>query len=166
VFINASGQLGTLTSSKRFKKDIQAIDSLSDKLLQLRPVAFRYKQAVEDGVQYGLIAEEVAEVFPELVQYDAEGKPFTVYYHLLTPLMVNELQKEHRQNLAQQAELAGFQQKDAARQAEIASLRQQLVAQQQQQQQQAAELAALQLKLSQLDRLIQASYPEFRLSQK
>jgi septal ring factor EnvC (AmiA/AmiB activator) len=105
----------------------------------------------------------VAEVFPELVQYDAEGKPFTVYYHLLTPLLLRELQKEHQQNVAQQTELAGFQQKDAARQAELVSLRQQLVGQQQKQ---ATEMAALQLKLNQLDKLVQASHAEIRLSQK
>ncbi|MBC8121268.1 MAG: tail fiber domain-containing protein [Gemmatimonadaceae bacterium] len=173
VFINSSGQLGTVTSSKRFKKNIHSIGSVGDKLLRLRPVSFRYKQAAENGiqpVQYGLIAEEVAKVFPELVQYDKEGKPFTVYYHLLTPLLLSELQKEHHQNVSQQAkltqhqaELSAFKHRDAKQQAELASLKQQFVAQQQQQ---STQLAALQLKLNQLDRVVQASNSEIRLSQK
>ncbi len=112
VYVNANGQLGTVTSSKRFKKDIHSLGTVSDKLLNLRPVSFRYKESAEDGtypVQYGLIAEEVAKVYPDLVQYDKEGKPFTVYYHLLTPLILRELQKEHQQNVAQQQALVAQQ---------------------------------------------------------
>ncbi len=126
VFINASGQLGTVTSSKRFKKDIHTLGTVSDKLLDLRPVSFRYKEAAADGtypIQYGLIAEEVAKVYPDLVQYDKDGKPFTIYYHLLTPLLLSEVQKEHQQNVTQQAELASFKQRDAQQQAELASLK-------------------------------------------
>ncbi|MBC7882555.1 MAG: tail fiber domain-containing protein [Anaerolineae bacterium] len=166
VFVNASGQLGTLTSSKRFKSGIKDIGSAGDKLMKLRPVTFRYKEAAENGthpLQYGLIAEEVAKVYPELVQYDKDGKPFTVYYHLLTPLLLSELQKEHRQNASQQAELANFKQREIKQQAEFASLKQQFVVQQQQQ---TAQLAALQVKLNQLDRVVQASNSELRLSQK
>ena len=101
VYIDSNGQLGTVTSSRRFKKDIHDMGSVTDRLMQLRPVTFRYKEAAENGahpVQYGLIAEEVAKVYPELVQYDKAGKPFTIYYHLLTPMLLNELQKAHRQN--------------------------------------------------------------------
>jgi len=100
VFINSSGQLGTIKSSERFKYDIQDIRTTSDRLMDLRPVSFRYKDASDDGThptQYGLIAEEVAKVYPDLVQYDKQGKPFTVYYHLLTPMMLNELQKAHQE---------------------------------------------------------------------
>jgi trimeric autotransporter adhesin len=126
VFINANGQLGTRTSSRRFKRDINNLGSLSERLLKLRPVSFRYKQATEQGkhpLQYGLIAEEVAKVFPELVQYDKEGKPFTVYYHLLTPLMLSELQHEHAKNQQQQAELASEKAQLASQKAQLASLR-------------------------------------------
>jgi len=108
VYINSSGQLGTVTSSQRFKYDIHNIGSTSDKLMDLRPVTFRYKEAADDGshpLQYGLIAEEVAKVYPDLVQYDKQGKPFTVYYHLLTPIMLDQLQKAHRQLEAQRTEL-------------------------------------------------------------
>jgi len=111
VYINSNGQLGTLTSSRRFKFDIKDIGAKSDKLMDLRPVTFRYKEAAGDGthpIQYGLIAEEVAKVYPDLVQYDKQGKPFTVYYHLLTPIMLNELQKAHQQLAEQQAEFTSF----------------------------------------------------------
>jgi len=108
VIITPSGQLGTVTSSARFKFDVHSLGAVSDRLMSLRPVTFRYKESSPDGshpVQYGLIAEEVAKVYPDLVQYDSQGKPFTVYYHLLTPMMLNELQKAHRQAETQEAEI-------------------------------------------------------------
>ncbi len=98
VFVNSSGDLGTSTSSRRFKEDIAEVGAESERLLALRPVSFRYtKEAAGEGerpLEYGLIAEEVAEVFPELVAYDEEGAPYTVRYHLLVPLLLNELQRE------------------------------------------------------------------------
>jgi hypothetical protein len=66
--------------------------------MQLRPVTFHYKAGYDDGshlLQYGLIAEEVAEVAPSLVQYDAQGKPFTVRYHAVNAMLLNEAQKQH-----------------------------------------------------------------------
>ena len=160
VYINSAGQLGTLTSSQRFKQDIKSIDAASDKLMQLRPVSFRYNEAGEDGdrpLQYGLIAEEVAKVYPELVQYDADGKPFTVYYHLLTPLLLAELQKGH-------AQLSGILAVAARQRADLESQQQQLRSQReellamlkQQQLQHLAEMAALQNRLNQLDAVVQA----------
>ncbi len=97
VYVNSAGQLGTLSSSRRFKTDIRSIGGVSRKLLQLRPVSFRYKKEVEaDGaVQFGLIAEEVATVFPELVELGKDGKPYTVRYHLLSALLLNEFQKQN-----------------------------------------------------------------------
>ncbi len=108
VLIDASGQLGTISSSRRHKQEIQAMADASDRLLQLRPVQFQYTDADGSGerpVQYGLIAEEVAEVFPELVYLDEEGQPETVGYHLLPALLLNELQKEHALNQAQSEKL-------------------------------------------------------------
>ena len=70
----------------------------TERLLELRPVLFRYKEAFGDGekpIQYGLIAEEVAEVFPELVAYDEEGRPEAVLYHLLDAMLLNEIQKQN-----------------------------------------------------------------------
>ena len=76
-------------------------------MFDLRPVLFRYKQAFADGekpIQFGLIAEEVAEIFPELVIYDEEGRPETVKYHLLGSMLLNELRKVHERCGAQDAE--------------------------------------------------------------
>ncbi len=96
VLIDSAGQLGTINSSRRYKEDIDNMARASDNLLSLRPVIFRYKKAIEDGdipIQYGLIAEEVAKVFPALVVYNEHGEPETVKYHLLATLLLNELQK-------------------------------------------------------------------------
>jgi hypothetical protein len=125
VFVNANGQLGTLKSSRRFKKDIRDMGAVSDKLMQLRPVTFRYNDLAEQGphdLQYGLIAEEVAKVYPDLVQYDKAGKPYTIYYHLLTPMLLNELQKEHRQNSAMKNTVASLKMAVTAQNARITAL--------------------------------------------
>ena len=139
VFIDSNGQLGTVTSSQRFKNDIKDMGTISERLMQLRPVTFRYKQAGNNGehpVQYGLIAEEVAKVYPNLVQYDKAGKPFTIYYHLLTPMLLNELQKEHRQNQAQRTEITALKGALQTQATELALLKQS-------QQQQATTMAKL-----------------------
>ena len=81
----------------------------SEALLELRPVTFKYKQEPVKGeqpLQFGLIAEEVAEVLPDLVVYDDEGRPETVRYHLLSSMLLNELQKQHLQLAAQTRSLA------------------------------------------------------------
>ncbi len=98
VLVDSAGQLGTVSSSRRFKKEIADMGDLTERLLELRPVVFRYKQEqrVESGevpLEYGLIAEEVAEIFPDLAVYDEEGQPFTVKYHLLSSMLLNELKK-------------------------------------------------------------------------
>jgi hypothetical protein len=98
VVIDANGQLGTMSSSRRFKEDIRDMDEASDGLMQLRPVTFRYKKEHAGGerpVQPGLIAEEVAEVYPDLVTHSAEGEIQSVQYHKLTTLL-NELQKQQK----------------------------------------------------------------------
>jgi hypothetical protein len=96
VLIDANGQLGSVSSSLRGKQDITPVGEASAAVYALRPVAFRYKEQVsrgDDELQYGLIAEEVAETFPELATYDAAGRPDGVRYHLLVPLLLNELQR-------------------------------------------------------------------------
>jgi hypothetical protein len=108
VYIKSDGQLGTLTSSRRFKEEIRALDSDSEALWGLRPVAFRYRPEVAPGerpLEYGLIAEEVAEVFPELVVYDEEGTPLTVRYHHLSVLLLDQLQRERHRTEAYRREL-------------------------------------------------------------
>ena len=72
----------------------------SSRLMKLRPVTFHYKAELDKGerlLQYGLIAEEVAEVYPELVQHGNSGEPLTVRYHELSPMLLNEVQRQHRQ---------------------------------------------------------------------
>jgi len=85
-------------SSLRFKDQIADMGDSSSNLFQLRPVTFLYKPQYDDGsraLQYGLIAEEVATVYPDLVEYDTDGQPYTVKYQLLAPMLLNELQKQH-----------------------------------------------------------------------
>ena len=99
VFVNASGTLGTTTSSARFKRDVKDMGVASELLMALRPVTFRYREeVVEDAEvrQYGLIAEEVEAVAPGLVSYDGEGQPYSVRYDVLPSLLLNEMQKQQR----------------------------------------------------------------------
>ncbi len=100
VLVDENGQLGTIQSSQRYKENIQDIDpGRSADLLKLRPVSFQYKQAAKNGnkpLQYGLIAEEVAKVFPELVVRDKQGQIQTVQYHLLPALLLSQVQRDNR----------------------------------------------------------------------
>jgi len=112
--------LGTISSSRRFKDDINDMGDASGDLMKLRPVTFRYKQAQEDGshpLQYGLVAEEVAAVNPGLVQVDKDGQPQTVLYHVLPALLLNEVQKEH-QKIEDQQQLIQAQQEQLKAQEE------------------------------------------------
>ena len=109
VVIDANGQLGTVSSSRRFKEDIRDMGEMSARLLDLHPVVYHYTaetQAGERPLQYGLIAEEVEQVFPELVAYGADGRVETVQYHVLSALLVNELQKQNAVVKVQQELLA------------------------------------------------------------
>jgi hypothetical protein len=94
VVVGSNGRLGMVMSSARFKRDIQDMGAKSSGLLKLRPVTFRYKSDPSGALQYGLVAEEVARVFPELVSYGPDGKPMTVRYLMLSTMLLNELQKQ------------------------------------------------------------------------
>src|SRR5438132_11301285 len=98
VVVNSSGQLGVAPSSRRFKQNIQTMGDASDILLALRPVTFEYTPDVDPkGVsQFGLVAEEVEKVNPDLVARDDEGKPYTVRYDAVNAMLLNEFLKEHR----------------------------------------------------------------------
>jgi Chaperone of endosialidase/Collagen triple helix repeat (20 copies) len=112
VLINSNGQLGTVLSSRRYKEDIRSMDAASDDLLRLRPVTFRYKKPLEDGakpLQYGLIAEEVAEVYPDLVARNKDGQIETVQYYKLDAMLLNEVQKLAKAHAADQAEITKLQ---------------------------------------------------------
>ena len=143
VFIDSKGQLGTLNSSRRFKQDIRDMDEASRRLYELRPVTFQYRRlSGEEGrpLEYGLIAEEVAKVYPDLVAYDAHGQIEAVQYHKLTPMLLNKVQRlakllhaesdknnevgkllqvERDKNLAQGREVANLQQQMVAVQAHV-----------------------------------------------
>src|SRR5207244_5025176 len=89
VLIDSAGQLGTASSSSRFKTDIKPIDKASESILALKPVSFRYKVHKDIAPQFGLIAEDVAEVNPNLVIYDADGKPYAVRYEAVNAMLLN-----------------------------------------------------------------------------
>jgi hypothetical protein len=108
VFINSVNKLGTATSSKRFKEDIQPMDKSSEALLALKPVRFRYKKEIDPAgrPQFGLVAEEVEKINPELVVRDKDGKPYTVRYDQVNAMLLNEFLKEHKRVQAQQATIS------------------------------------------------------------
>jgi hypothetical protein len=97
VKVSATGQLGIQPSSARFKDEIRPIDKASEAILALKPVAFRYKKDVdrERTLQFGLVAEDVEKVNPDLVARDADGKPYTVRYDAVNAMLLNEFLKEH-----------------------------------------------------------------------
>ena len=155
VVASASGQLGVQSSSRRYKQDIADMGVASDALLKLRPVTFHYKQADEAGerpLQYGLIAEEVAQVMPALVVRDEDGQPETVAYQTLSSLLLNEYQQQHRdmralaaaardQQHAAQERLVRLERKLESRDRELVALHEELA------------------RLSQLTRQLQAALP-------
>jgi hypothetical protein len=108
VFVNSNGRLGTTTSSKRFKEQIKPMDSASEALLALHPVTFRYKKEIDPRgtAQFGLVAEEVERVNPDLVVRDKDGKPYCVRYDHVNAMLLNEFFNEHRKNEAQEASIA------------------------------------------------------------
>ena len=123
VYVNSSNKLGTLTSSRRYKEEIQEMADATDGLMKLRPVTFFYKKEYADGAhlrQYGLIAEEVADVYPDLVQYDADGKPFTVYYQFVNAMLLNEVQRHHQEMERQSREIADLKERIARLEALLA----------------------------------------------
>jgi hypothetical protein len=141
VVVSSTGQLGVTVSSERFKTAIAPMGSATSKLQELRPVTFRLKTAPKGALQYGLIAEEVAKVYPDLVIRDERGRIDGVRYDELAPMLLNEMQKrdaaqaekngrQEKRIAAQDAEIRALklQQKQFATQAEVQDLKQQLQA--------------------------------------
>jgi hypothetical protein len=105
VLVNSTGKLGVTTSSKRFKEAIKPMDKASEAILALKPVTFHYKKEIDpDGIpQFGLIAEQVEKVNPDLVARDADGKVNTVRYEAVNAMLLNEFLKVHRKVEEQEA---------------------------------------------------------------
>jgi hypothetical protein len=123
VRIDVRGRLGTQPSSRRFKDDIKPTDKASQAILGLQPVTFHYKDDSKCRPEFGLIAEEVAQVDPNLVARDKEGKPYTVRYDQVNAMLLNEFLKEHKK--VQQLEAASAQQRNDF-EATIAELRKEI----------------------------------------
>jgi endosialidase-like protein len=135
VVIDSAGQLGTASSSQRFKKEIKPMDTASEAILNLKPVTFHYKTDKNDTPQFGLIAEEVAKVNPNLVVRDKNGEIYTVRYEAVNAMLLNEFLKEHQKVEDQDRKLK-------EQQATIAQLRKDLQATGAQQQEEIEALTA------------------------
>ena len=106
--VGEGGKLGTMTSSARFKDEIKPMDKASEVILALKPVSFRYKKEVDPQrvAQFGLVAEDVEKINPDLVIRDAQGRPQTVRYEQVNAMLLNEFLKEHRKNEEQEKTIA------------------------------------------------------------
>ena len=131
VIVDTNGHLGTVVSSKRFKEEIKPMDKASEAILSLEPVTFRYKHELDpnDIPQFGLVAEEVEKVNPDLVARDEQGKAYTVRYEAVNAMLLNEFLKEHRKveeqshkDLEQQASIARLESTVAQQQEQIKAL--------------------------------------------
>jgi hypothetical protein len=113
VVVAANGRLGTITSSARFKENVKPMDQASEALLKLKPVTFRYKREFDPHTitQFGLVAEDVADVNPDLVARDAEGKVYSVRYEAVNAMLLNEFLKEHH-TVQELKEIIAKQQKE------------------------------------------------------
>jgi uncharacterized coiled-coil protein SlyX len=130
VFVDSSGQLGTMTSSARFKREIEPMDKASEAVFALKPVTFRYKRELDPTgmVQFGLVAEDVLKVNPGLIVRDKEGKPHTVRYDAVNAMMLNEFLKEHRTVQEQEATIAQLESAVAKQEATAAQQQKQIKA--------------------------------------
>jgi trimeric autotransporter adhesin len=108
VYVNADNKIGTLSSSRRYKEDINPMDKASEGIFALNPVTYRYKTEIDrsQALSFGLIAEEVAEISPDLITRDEEGKPQTVRYEAVNAMLLNEFLKEHKKVQALEATIA------------------------------------------------------------
>src|SRR5207249_8529922 len=108
VYVDSDNKIGTLVSSRRFKNEIKLMDKASETILALKPVTFRYKKEIEPNgaIMFGLIAEEVEKVAPDLVTRDAKGKVETVRYDAVNAMLLNEFLKEYRKVEQQESTIA------------------------------------------------------------
>ena len=115
VVVNSFGRLGVASSSVRFKHEIKPMEKASEAIFALKPVTFRYKKQIDSkGIpQFGLLAEDVEKINPDLVVRDGDGKPYTVRYDAVNAMLLNEFLKEHRKNEEQEAMIARLQEQIA-----------------------------------------------------
>ena len=130
VYVNSGNKTGTLASSRRFKEEIRPMEKASEAILALKPVTFRYKKDIDPSraLSFGLIAEDVAEVNPDLITRDQNGNPETVRYDAVNAMLLNEFLKEHRKNEEQQAIIMQLKSTDAKQEATIAKQQKQIEA--------------------------------------
>jgi hypothetical protein len=102
-----SGLLGHLSSSRRYKEDIKAMDAASEMLYRLRPVTYHYKHEIDrtQTTAFGLIAEEVAQVNPDLIARNSQGQPESVHYEMVNAMLLNEFLKEHKAFVEEQGKV-------------------------------------------------------------
>ena len=119
VIVGTDGKLGTVVSSARFKEAIKPMDKASETILALQPVTFRYKHELDpEGIpQFGLVAEQVEKVNPDLVARDEQGKPYTVRYEAVNAMLLNEFLKEHRRGQEQDRKIEELEATDRQLQA-------------------------------------------------
>jgi hypothetical protein len=122
VVIDSNGQFGTVSSSRRFKKEVKPMDQTSEAILSLKPVMFQYKADKTGTPQFGLIAEEVAEVNPNLVVRGKDGEIYTVRYEAVNAMLLNEFLKEHQRVQELEANNAQQQRNFAEQQKQIEAL--------------------------------------------
>jgi hypothetical protein len=116
VYIDNSGKLGVILSSQRFKRDVKPMLRASEAILALKPVTFHYKSDAKNTPCFGLIAEDVAAVNPDLVLRDKGGNPFSVRYDQVNAMLLNEFLKEHQKVEQQQAAISQLNSVVAAQQ--------------------------------------------------
>jgi hypothetical protein len=124
VYVNTFGRLGTLVSSRRFKEDVKPMDKASEAILALKPVTFRYKEEIDPArsPQFGLVAEDVEKVNPDLVVRDAEGKVNSVRYEAVNAMLLNEFLKEHKKVDEQRATIGQLKSNATKQEATISEL--------------------------------------------
>jgi len=122
VIIDSNGHLGTSTSSARYKDNIRPMDKASEAILALQPVTCRYKKELDPQAipQFGLVAEQVGKVNPDLVARDEQGKPYTVRYEAVNAMLLNEFLKEHRKVEEQEATISQLKTDDTDLKATLA----------------------------------------------
>jgi hypothetical protein len=158
VLIDSYGQLGTASSSARFKKDIQSMDQISESILGLKPVTFHYKGDNTETLQFGLVAEEVAKVNPDLVIRDKNGDVYTVRYDAVNAMLLSEFLKEHRKVEQQAMEID-------AQKTSIAQLRSIIAQQQQGMEALATQLKQHDAKIEKVSAQIEANRPTPQLAE-